>query len=438
MIEVRDRLTEGLNRARLKLELRRSISPLVVLAIGALIGIGCWYVLAKNVGPYIYKSTREVSFTLDNGSGIVPGRQEVRFKGVPAGIISKLDNSGPKPVATVKLYSSFGPIYRDARATLRPNTALEDMYIDIVDRGTKAAGVATANDPLPARQVQTPVQTEDVLQAFAPDVRAHLAAILSDLGGGLQDRGRALRAAFVKILPFLDTATRLSTQLAERSRLTKELVHNTALLTGELGRRERALRTLARAGGTTLQTIADRSPQLDSTLRELPPTLSAIDTSFSAVRGVLPDLDRALVSLRPVAEQLPAGLAAVRKLSAWATPAVRKLRPPVDHLRPLAHALVPAAANLESALTALRPQIPAIDHTTKTVAGCMVPIEGFFQWTPSTTKFSDARGMIIRGDAAFSFETSGEVNDPNVRALPSCAPGTAIGGEAGPGGDLTR
>jgi hypothetical protein len=99
---------------------------------------------------------------------------------------------------------------------------------------------------------------------------------------------------------------------------------------------------------------------------------------------------------------------------------------------------VPAATHLDSALTALRPQIPAIDHTTKTVAGCPVPIQGFFQWTPSTTKFGDARGMVIRGDAAFSFETSGTVTDPNVRALPSCAPGGAIGGEPGHGGDLKR
>jgi hypothetical protein len=115
---------------------------------------------------------------------------------------------------------------------------------------------------------------------------------------------------------------------------------------------------------------------------------------------------------------------------------VRALRPPVNHLRPLAHALVPAVASLDTALTALRPQIPAIDHTTKTVAGCAVPLQGFFQWTPSTTKFSDARGMIIRGDAAFSLETSGEINDPNVRALPSCAPGAAVGRQPGHGGDL--
>lgn len=436
MIEVRDRLTERLNRARLRLELRRSVGPLAVIAIGVLIGIGCWFVIAKNVGPHVYRATEQVSFTVADAQGLVPARQEVRFRGIPAGIISKLDNDGPQPVVTVKLYEEFAPIYRDARATLRPNTAIEDMYIDIVDRGTRAAGVVTADKPLPAAQLEDSVQAEEVLQALNPDTRDHMAIVMRNLGGGLEDRGDSLRAAFAELVPFLDVADRLSTQLAQRSRMTRALVHDTAVLTGELGRRERELRTLVQAGSATLQTLADGSPDLDATLRELPPTLGALDTSFDAVRGVLPDLNQALVSLRPAAERLPAGLSAVRSLSAKATPAVRALRTPVRRLVPLARVLRPAAANLETAVTALRPQIPALDHVTTTADDCAVAIQGFFQWTPSVTKFGDARGTTIRGDVTTGFDSSGSFDDPQVRALESCAPGAPIGGEPGTGGDL--
>lgn len=437
-LDIRAHLTGRLNRARLRLELKRSARPLIVVGVGVLVGLACAFYVARNVARSTYTPSREISFALDDASGLIGGgRQELRFKGISAGSIQKVALEHGRPVATAKLYRSLGPVYRDARATLRPNTALEDVYIDIVDRGTKRAGELPSGTPLAARDTATSVQAEDVLNALRPDVREHMATILDQLGNGMQDRGAALRTAFVRLGPFVELAGRLSHQLAHRSDLTRRLVSDTSDLTAELGRRDRELRTLVRTAGTTLTTLDERSPDLDATLRELPPTLAVIDSSFAALRRVLPDVDGAVTSLRPVAVALPSSLRGLRRLSSSLDPAVRSLRTPVRQLVPFANTLVPASDLLRRSVDALRPQTRAIDHVTRSVKGCTVALEGFFQWTASLVKLSDARGGPPgRGDLNLGLDSLGANSDPNQFVGPSCAPGVPIAGTPGTGGDL--
>jgi len=115
---------------------------------------------------------------------------------------------------------------------------------------------------------------------------------------------------------------------------------------------------------------------------------------------------------------------------------LQRLQAPVRRLVGLSESLPPLATNLSSAVAQLKPQVPALDYVTRSVAGCSAGIQGFFQWTPSVTKFADAHGPSIRGDFAFGVDDTTFAKDPNVRALPSCAPGGAVGGEPGPGGNL--
>ena len=439
MIEVRERIDERINRARLELEIRRGARPALVVILGSLLALACAFYVVKNVGKSVYAATETVRFVVDDASGLIEGgRQELRFKGLQAGTIDEVELVDGKAVVTTKLYEEFGEIYRDARATLRPNTVLEDVYIDIVDRGSKRAGELPADEPLLARQTEVSVQAEDVLNALQPDVRTQMATVLRDLGGGLEDRGASLRAAFVNLVPFVELADRLSSQLAERERLTRGLVSDTSALTAELGRRDAELRALVRTAGTTLRTLEQGSSSLDTTLRELPPTMSGIDSSFAALRRVLPEVDGALDELGPVAARLPSSLLSLRRLTATARPAVRSLRTPVRRLVPFATALRPASADLQSAMDALRPQTGAIDHVTKSVRGCAVALQGFFQWTASLLKFDDARGGPPgRGDVTFGLDSSTALADPNTTPMvDSCAPGKPIGGVPGTGGDL--
>jgi ABC-type transporter Mla subunit MlaD len=290
----------------------------------------------------------------------------------------------------------------------------------------------SASDPLPLAQTATSVQPGDVLDAFNPDVRSSLSTLLTQLGQGLSDRGATLDQAFVGVVPFLQLAARLSRQLAIRSGETKKLVHDVGTLTGALAERQRDLRTLVSSTGTTLRALDASSPGLSATLTDLPGTLSQIDTSFAAVRGLLPSLNTALTTLGPVTAQLPAGLRSLRRLSAAADPAVRRLVEPVQRLVPLSQGLRPLSGNLQRAITLLEPQVPDIEHIVTSVAGCPVALQGFFQWTPSVTNIWGPDGPGVRGDFAFGADNTTLVEDPNVDASPSCAPGSPTGGVPGP------
>jgi len=424
MSEVRPHITDHINAARLALEARRASVSLIVyvVAFAVFVVFGMGYVLGKLPGGTT-GDARELRFAVSDGAGITPGRSELRFKGVPAGVLTDVKTRGRTAIVTMKLREEFGPVYNDARAVLRPNTALEDMYLDIIDRGSVAAGEAKSDRPLRADQTRASVQVEDVLDAFQPDVRRHLATILSDLGGGLEGRGDELQEAFVRAVPLLQVAGRLTGELDKRSTSTRRLVHQTRLLSEELARREAQLRQVVGNGADLMETLGKTSGPLRMTISELGPTMQELAASMTSVTTVLPDVDRAVSDLRPVATEVPAALTAIRALSRDADPALDRLRPPGRRLVPFADAVAPLSRELSAAVVALRPQAKAIDHVTKSAAGCGDAIQRFFQWTPSVFKFGDSRAHAARGDFALSLDTTSVGKDPNVFAGKSCAPG---------------
>jgi len=421
MIDVRPRRTARLNRARLKLEVRRSVGSALWLVAGLILAVVIVGYFGTKIGATAFKDTYEVRFAVDDATAVTAGVHEIRIKGVRAGKITKVDFESDQPVLTAKVDRKWGAIYRDARAQLRPNTPLQDIYVDVVDRGTPSRGEASGGRPLDAAQTTVAPRIDEVFNTFRPDVRESMRALLDGLGNGLEDRGRSLRTAFVELTPFIKTVSRISEELALRRPQTERLVHNVALLTNELGERDETLRTLVREGATALTAVKDGRADLDALLRELPPTLAAVDSSFAAVRGITADVDEAFEALVPVADRVAPALDDVRRLSAGAEPAVRALQRPVTRLVPLSGALRPLSSRLHDIVRALAPQTDTLNKVTKTLAGCKRGVQGFFQWDASMVKYGDSRGASPRGNLV-----SG--SPAELRAVESCAPGRAIAG----------
>ncbi|MHB8694122.1 MAG: MlaD family protein [Solirubrobacteraceae bacterium] len=432
MIDVRDYRTERMNSERLKLELKRSLRSGVVVAIALVAGLLIALHIAGNIGASPTTSTQSVSFQVTTANDVVAQSDEVRYLGIPAGRISSVTMVGTHPVITASFDTQYGHIYRNAIAIVRPNTALEDMYLDIVNPGTPSAGLAgtagAGGDPIPTGHTDTSVNLDDVLNTFNTDARASLRSLLDDFGNGLADRGASLRQGFVAAVPFIQLAGRLSQQLAQRAPLVRALVHNTAVLTSYLGRNQLTLRQLISSGSQTLGTLESNSGNLGATLSALPPTLTELRSSLASVSGVLPAVDTALRSLYPVANNLPTSLRAVRRLSAAASPAVHALQTPVAKLVPLARYLVPLSGSLAQAVTRLQPQVPVFNKTTGDLAGCRTGVQGFFEWNPSLAKYGDIRGQSPRGNVAAGAQSTGFLTDPFEQPEPACTPGTVVGG----------
>jgi ABC-type transporter Mla subunit MlaD len=419
VISVRDRSSDGLTAERAALEFKRSRGPLAVLVIAGLVALASLGVTLKNVQVvWPWDDPRIVRVAVDDVTGVLAGRNEVRIRGLRVGRVQKVEMSAGQPVLTLQIDRSHGPLYANARLALRPQTPLQDMFVDVVDRGDASAG-DVGDRLLAARQTGTPVDLPTVLNTFNADTRSRMKVLLNELGAGLDDNGDQLRATFVSIVPFLTETEDLATQIARRGRITRRLVHNLRVLVGAVGERDAQLAGLVASGSDTLGTVAARGAAFDATLRELPGTVREVDSSLRRVGRSLEPLDQALSSLLPVANRLPGALASLERISMAARPALASLRSPVRRLGPIARDLEPAAASSSAALAQLSSQTGRLDRVTRTLVPCEYALTKFFTWTSSVIKFSDANGAYPRGVVPVGNDTLGS-DDPALVDGKSC------------------
>lgn len=428
MIRVRRHMSENFSVERLRLEARRSRGPLVVYLGIVILALGAGAVILRNINvQYPWSSPQQLRVVVDNAAGVKSGLNQVRISGVQVGKITSADLVGGRAVLSVSINDGQRPVYKDARFELRPQTALEDMYLNVVDRGTPAAGSAKTGEPIEAARTRTPVSASAVLNTFNGDTRARMETLMDELGVGLGDRGDQLRDAIVEILPFLQSARQFSSSIAQRGGQTRRLVRNLRLLTEELGTRDESLRSLVRRGATTVDALSANAPALDRLLAELPGFLEDVPPAFSVVRSGLDRVDPALDELRPTAAALDDGLQALDEIVRDADPALAALRKPVRDLQPLARNLPPTARDLDRAFAALQPVALRLDRVTRKISGCKTGVAGFFQWNPSVFKFSDNGGTVPRGDVSQGAESAGGlIRTPNLKQYPTCVnPGSA-------------
>lgn len=423
MSSPRARISHGLSRERVALEIRRARGPFVVL-VGLLLLtlVAAAYIVGNLRNNLPWEDPYRLQVAVDDAKGVVAGKNEVRISGVPVGLIEKVELVGRQPTLTIAIERRYGSLYRDARLRLRPKTPLNDLYLDVEDRGDSRR--LDDDELIRAERTRTPVDIGRVLNVLNADTRARMERATDELGRGLPDRGEQLRAALVELSPFLDAAQRLTRELAVRRGATRRLVHNLRLLNEELGARDDQLTQLVRGGAESLTELGRADVPLAQTIAALPPTLRELQATFSTVRATVDELDPALDALRPAARALPEGMDALRSFSAEALPALAALRRPLSQLRPLVRVLRPTAIDLDRAFAALRPQAPRLDRITAAVVPCELAVAKFFQNTISVMKFSSSRVAFPRGHTVGGTITAGGlVNDPGHGPGPSCARG---------------
>lgn len=419
----------GLDRERLALEIRRAFRPFVVVTLMGLAALAAVSYIFANIGvSWPWSDTYRTSIAVEDASGVVAGKQEVRFAGVVVGRTGDVKQEGGRAIVGIKLDGSDGPLYKDARVRVRPETPLDDYYVNIESRGTPAAGKLGENDVLETERTRTAVDVGKVLDVFEADTRTRVEQAIDGYGRGLKDHGEDLRAALVELAPFLSAAKKLTSATAVRRTQTSRLVHNFRLVTEELGRRDADLKRLVAGGAGSLGELGAKEAQIQSSLTELPPTLTLLQSSFATLRTTADSLDPAFDALRPVAAALPAGLRGLQRVGEKGEPALRALREPLPQLRRLAAALRPTSRGLSEAFVALRPTPARLDEVLTEFSGCQQELQQFFHHTISLGKLQDRRSVVLRGQAVVGANSAaGAVNDPNQTAAPSCVKG-------GPGG----
>jgi phospholipid/cholesterol/gamma-HCH transport system substrate-binding protein len=400
-------------RSRLAIELERSRGGLIALAVLIVMVVVALVVLISGLQVSLpWDNTYTVRVAVDSAKGVVAGKQQVRISGFPVGKITGSELVGGRPVLTLQLDGQYAPLYRNAEVRLRPKTPLDDLYLDVISRGTPSAGALGSGDTLPALRTIAPVDIGQVLDAFDTPTRARLKQLIDGTGTGLN--GNNLRAALIALAPFLNAAQRLTSELQVRSAETAQLIHNFRLLTDALNARDTQLHQLVSSGAQTVTQLAAEEQPLGQVIAELPPTLQQLLPAFSTLDTTANQLDPALDQLRPAARAMPSGLAALRTFSVQAQPALTALRKALPSLSALVTALAPTAAGLQRDFSLLTPEAPQLDHVTSAIVPCEFAADKFFSNTLSLTKFADSGGVIVRGQTVNGA-------DPNQSRLGSCA-----------------
>lgn len=389
-----------MSRGRLMLELRRARGPLIVVLTITVAGFGAVvWMLSNQVFQQPWVKYMQVRGAFDDVKGVLPGKDEVRIAGVKVGLVTSEQLVDGQPVLTLAVRKRYAPVYRDATLRLRPNTPLEDMYVELT-RGHAGSGRLRPGEIIHAAQTVSPVDISRVLQTFDTETRERLRYLLAGFGQGLAGRGQDLEQAFVQIVPFLQSAEQVSREVAQRRARLAQLVTSMGRLTNAIGARDQALTGLVRDGNAALGTLARSDVPLAQTLHRLPLALDSLRRALTTVGEARVALDPTLQLLRPTAHALQPALTALDNLSGELRPAADALQPALDALTPLAHALPATAADLRGSFRGLAPMAPDLDLATRQVAACRNGAVQFFLNTLSLGKFEDAFGAWPRGEVS--------------------------------------
>ncbi|MCK9250610.1 MAG: MlaD family protein [Solirubrobacteraceae bacterium] len=409
---------------RIALELKRSAKPALLFLLLIVGGIATAAYVVKNLAgdkPWVDYVQYKVRF--DNVEGVVPGRHELRIAGVKAGSIKGSELVDGKPVLILNVEKKYAPLRRDAKVSIRPVTALEDMYVDITSRGTEGTPELAPDEVLPVSRTKDMVEVGRVLNVLDDDTRPRLASLINELGKGTEDNGDQLRRTFASLGPFLETAADLGEVLDARRANTRRLVTNFANIAQTLSTRDRQLRGFVAQGQKTLGTLAEHGSTLDATLARLPGTLQTASTTFRNLRTTQTKLDAAVKSLVPVADALPKGLEDLGSLATAAIPAVSALRPAVRSLKPLAVQLPGNTSTADKTLGLLNPQLPQVAKGVKLATPCL-PVAGtFLSRLISMTKWAESESLVANARATAIVDLSSAsvlLKDFDWRIVPAC------------------
>jgi phospholipid/cholesterol/gamma-HCH transport system substrate-binding protein len=312
--------------------------------------------------PLIEDAPKHLYAEFSTAQAVTPGQgQTVRVSGVRIGTVGAVRLREGRAVVRFDIDPEYDDLVRrDARALLRPKTALKDMFVEVTPgRGA----VAQDGFTLPVENTLPDVNPDEVLSALDTDTRDHLRLLVQGAGEGLRGRGDELNEVFKRFEPTHRDLARVTAKVAERRQNLRRLVTSLNRLNGALARKDDDLAQLVDASARVFRAFASQDRnittavgELPSALRQTTDTLGKVETFAKVLR---PSLDR----LSPAVRRLDEANDALRPLAQAATPLLRdQIRPFVRESRPLVRALRPAAASLATSTPDLTRSFVVLNH----------------------------------------------------------------------------
>ncbi len=332
------------------------------------IAIVVLFVFAAGISYYILQEQRlripileekpfELQAEFETAQAVVPGQgQTVRVAGVDIGEVKAVDLVDGRGIITFEIERKYLPIYRDATILMRPTTGLKDMFFDL-DPGTSEAGEYDEGEMIPMTNTLPDVNLDEILEALDADTQAYLRMLLVGAGKGLDGRAQELGKLLGSLGPINEDLGVLNEQVAKRREDLASLVHSFNLLTNRVGRVESELTNLVSSSQVALGAIAERDPDVQRFIAELPGTLAQAEETFTDMTEFARILGPTFDSLRPFARNLPELNESNIRLAKVATPIVR------DEIRPFVRSAREPIPDLRRAAIRFGEATPHLERT---------------------------------------------------------------------------
>jgi phospholipid/cholesterol/gamma-HCH transport system substrate-binding protein len=289
------------------------------------------FILVFTVGPYL-AFTKHIPFTsygyelkaTFTNSANIALKSPVRIAGVEVGKVIKTERDGDATTVVFTVDGDGRPIHKDAFATIRPRIFLEGNFFVELDPGSPSSPELGSGGTIPVSHTSTAVQIDELLTALQSPVRADLGRLLESYGKALtheptaaedltqlpQVKGLSGAQALNKTFEFGAEAGKYSSQVTQA--LTGTQKHDLAKLIAGSGRTfaafshdQAALQGLIENFDVFTGALANQSENLETTVRELAPTLKTAHTSLVSLDKSLPPLRTYAIELRPAVAELP-------------------------------------------------------------------------------------------------------------------------------------
>jgi len=398
-----------------KRAIKNHLRDFVALTVLIMVGIGVSAFILSNQRLYlpswvpgVGKSFYKVKAEFSTAQAVVPGQgQTVDVAGVQVGDIQKVELQNGVAVVSMNIRKKYEPIYRNASMLLRPKTGLKDMIVEL-DPGTKSAGALEDGGTIPIQNTAPDVNLDEVLSSLDSDTRTYLEILVNSGGQAFGKKGYTsdLRQTFKRFEPTNRDLAKITGLLSQRRQNLSRVIHNFALLTNELGKRDNQLAQFVGSANANFRALAHQDANIRQSLQLLPPTLATTQTTLHKADAFARELGPTLQALRPSARALGPALAQTRPFLRITTPVIR------DQIRPFARDTQPTTRALRIAADNLKPLVPHLTNTFRVVNSLLNtlafnpsgPEEGFLFWTAwanhdANTVFGtqDAHGPIRRG-----------------------------------------
>ena len=325
-------------------------------SVGAILGLvvislGVGLFIAQNQRlrlPFIDSEPVRMEVVLPEANAVTPGQgQTVQVAGVNVGLISSVRLDEGRAIVGVEIKRKFDDVIRtDAKALLRPRTALKDMYIQVFP-GSQKAPIADEGHRIPVENTMTDVELHQILEELQPRTRDYLRLLIDGTGRGLRGNGARLAEVFERFGPTFRDLARVNRSVARERVALRRLVTSLAKLNGRLAEDPQDLTELVDTAAATFGAFASEDDDLRSTVTELGPTLRQARSTLRNLRPFADELGPSTRALTPVFRELDEANERVQPFAREAAPILRdRIRPFVRESRPLTSDLRDAAGEL--------------------------------------------------------------------------------------------